>query len=956
MKKLKLVMSIATMCLALAVLCFGVFSATNITYTIGGSISYEVNDVFATVETDVYTSSFNNATNLKAEAEKFLTSSNVENAVQTDYKYDFTTKGLDSENYSNITKMDGNTEGGINIEYNTTDKRTYFIVVSVTNNGDNIISAKSNTLDLKSANTQTQSINKISSLAKGETGKIVFALMLDDITKSIDAGVSFEYIITLQNGEIAGPVATFSYLNYDNEFIVDETKTQVLTEQIFTDSNFELDGDHFDTRGYLYNFHLSDIDISKFNNVQITFSTSNSFPIFIAPKCYANFEQFAGDAASSVMGQDTASAYYDLTEATPLKFCIFILTDGETAPISGYNLKISISKSFTEGEFRYFAINKDTAWLVGPKDENITGNNGEITIPKTFQDPETFQDKPVVGLQPAIGLFGNCNNIKKVIIQDNIKEIPMRCFESCSTIQEIVLGSGIELIGGGAFYLCNNLTTVTFETGSKLTSIGDYAFYYCTCLTSIEIPSSVTSIGDYAFEECSDLTNVIFETGSQLTSIGDRAFYGCSGLTSINIPSSVTSIGSQAFSSCRSLTSITIPSGVTSIGSNAFWNCSSLTSITIPSSVTSIGDQAFASTQWLANLKADSNGLKIVTSSDNANVKFLFGYTGSLATITEDMLSGVQVIYDRAFYNNKTLQSINIPSSVTNIGKGAFYGCSGLTSIEIPSSVTSIGTDAFYKCSGLESITVSGTGGTYTAQGNCLIKGTELVAGCKTSVIPTDGSVTSIGDYAFNGCSGLTSINIPSRVTSIGNYAFDGCSGLTSIQIPNSVISIGESAFYECSSLTSINIPSSLTSIGTNAFCGCSSLTSIEIPSSVTSIGESAFSGCSGLTSITIPSSVTSIGTWAFERCIGLTSVTFEEGSKLTSIGDRAFDGCSGLTSITIPSSVTSIGESAFSSCSGLTTINFTGTQAQWNAISKSSANIKAGVNVVCTDGTIVTA
>ena len=162
MKKFKLTMTVATMCLALAVLCFGVFSATNITYTIGGSISYEVNDVFATGETDVYTSSFNNAINLKTEAEKFLTSDTVENATQTEYKYDFTTTGAESESYSNTTKMDGNTEGGIKIAYNTTNQRTYFVVISITNNGDNIISAKSNTLDLKSANTQTQSINKIS--------------------------------------------------------------------------------------------------------------------------------------------------------------------------------------------------------------------------------------------------------------------------------------------------------------------------------------------------------------------------------------------------------------------------------------------------------------------------------------------------------------------------------------------------------------------------------------------------------------------------------------------------------------------------------------------------------------------------------------------------------------------------------------------------------------------------
>ena len=124
--------------------------------------------------------------------------------------------------------------------------------------------------------------------------------------------------------------------------------------------------------------------------------------------------------------------------------------------------------------------------------------------------------------------------------------------------------------------------------------------------------------------------------------------------------------------------------------------------------------------------------------------------------------------------------------------------------------------------------------------------------------------VTSIGDYAFYRCYGLTSITIPNSVTSIGYFAFFGCEGLTSVTIPNSVTSIGNYAFYNCPGLTSITIPNSVTSIGDGTFGGCSKLTSITIPNSVTSIGAEAFRGCSGLTSITIPNSVTRIGKNAF--------------------------------------------------------------------------------------------
>ena len=151
------------------------------------------------------------------------------------------------------------------------------------------------------------------------------------------------------------------------------------------------------------------------------------------------------------------------------------------------------------------------------------------------------------------------------------------------------------------------------------------------------------------------------------------------------------------------------------------------------------------------------------------------------------------------------------------------------------------------------------------------------------------------------------------RVTSIGDRAFYGCSGLTSITIPESVTSIGEDAFYNCSSLTSVTLPESVTSIGGHAFFYCTSLTSVTLPGSVTSIGESAFSSCSSLTTINIleSSKLTSIGNRAFSNCSGLTSITIPEG--VTSIGEAAFYNCSSLTSITIPESAMSIGEHAFS-------------------------------------------
>ena len=181
-------------------------------------------------------------------------------------------------------------------------------------------------------------------------------------------------------------------------------------------------------------------------------------------------------------------------------------------------------------------------------------------------------------------------------------------------------------------------------------------------------------------------------------------------------------------------------------------------------------------------------------------------------------------------------------------------------------------------------------------------------------------SVTGIGNWAFNGCTNLTSITIPDSVTEIGLSAFYDCTSLTSITIPNSVTSIDDRVFEGCTSLTNITIPSSVTNIGYEAFKGCTSLINIKISNGVNEIGERSFYDCTSLKNITIPNSVMIIGSQAFEGCTSLRSITISD--SVTEIGWGTFWGCKNLTSITIPNSVTSIGRSAFFGCKSLTTID----------------------------------
>ena len=219
----------------------------------------------------------------------------------------------------------------------------------------------------------------------------------------------------------------------------------------------------------------------------------------------------------------------------------------------------------------------------------------------------------------------------------------------------------------------------------------------------------------------------------------------------------------------------------------------------------------------------------------------------------------IEVTYKGSYaseYSNEYSGDIKIPETVTydgftytvvHIGNGAFNDCKNLTSIYIPSRIISIGS-AFINCSGLEKITVDPENFTFdtNSKWNAIIKGNELVLGCKNTVIP-DG-IIFIDNNAFNGCTDLTSIKLPESVSWIGDYAFKDCRKLNSVEIPH-VSHIGHYAFEGCEGLTSIRIPydETMTTIGNGAFYRCTGLTSVELSNTINHIGQYAFFGCQSL-------------------------------------------------------------------------------------------------------------
>ena len=300
--------------------------------------------------------------------------------------------------------------------------------------------------------------------------------------------------------------------------------------------------------------------------------------------------------------------------------------------------------------------------------------------------------------------------------------------------------------------------------------------------------------------------------------------------------------------------------------------------------------------------------LTTVTLSNTVSEIGTYAFNECISLFSIILPASLRTIRHNAFYHFTTLKSIVLNEGLETIAYDAFNGCTGLEAITIPSTVVKAESNIFRNCTGLLEATVN----------NAVVsEGMFRDCAALKKVVLSD-KVKTIEGRGFSGCTSLQSLALPSGLTAIGNWAFSGCTGLGSITVPQSVTNVGSHAFYGCKALKTADIHSSI--VSSYMFYGCTALTKVSMSDNVKSIGSTAFCGCSILADIIFGSSITQIGAEAFWDCEALKAVNV--GANVELIGDSAFYSCSGLETVVIPASVKQLGQYAFASCGNLRNVS----------------------------------
>ena len=540
----------------------------------------------------------------------------------------------------------------------------------------------------------------------------------------------------------------------------------------------------------------------------------------------------------------------------------------------------------------------------------------------------------------SVAAFKNCKQLSEVKIADSVKYIGQEAFYGCSSLKEISIPKNVESIGYRAFGSCELLSTLDYDAVNGL--CGYYWddnvnwFDNNTVIKTLYIGSDVKKI-----PKIKSIQTAIFKDG--VTKIPNGAFYGFVKLTTVSLPETLTEIGVQAFYNCKSIREITIPAGVAYIDYNAFENCDSLEVLNF-----NAFNCAYYRRYGQDNVFCNSP----VKTLNVGNAVNTLPHIATLEKVT--FAEGTAKVPDDLFESCSNLVTVNLPSTITEIGSGAFANCISLTNIAIPKDVNYIGNGAFSNCSALTNVDIP------TALTEIGERAFEGCTSLENINIPTN--VTKICDMAFRGCSAVKELAIPERVTYVGYEAFGNCSSLATVNFnaencskiyknafmgcPVEMLNIGkvygaiprivtiktvtfadgavkvpDDAFSHCADLTAINLPDSIESIGAHSFEYCERLQTIDLPKDLEVIGEKAFFACYNLRNAKLPSSLTRIENGVFDNCTSLSDIAIPNSVEY--IGDYAFYGCVAAPSVNIPAKVSYIGNGAFGSCNALKSVSF---------------------------------
>lgn len=370
----------------------------------------------------------------------------------------------------------------------------------------------------------------------------------------------------------------------------------------------------------------------------------------------------------------------------------------------------------------------------------------------------------------------------------------------CASEEDSLLATGLtySISNGTALFLGATENFITALTNNKVSTLRVPEEVYDSTTESYVPVTTMGGISELTANQKNKITNLII--GKNITSIASNSFADHARLKHLIFPDNVTSIGSSAFKNCSNLIEAKLSKSLGSISQSAFEGCSNLKYMSIPKSVTSIGKYAFHSCSGLMGITIGS---------------------------------GVTSIEDSAFYKCSRLTNITVPDNVTSISANAFQYCNGLTSITLPfvgaSRIASKGYDQVFGY--IFGYTTTSGSGTLQYEDQSTAYYYYIPSSLK-EVTLTNSNNLKISDYAFNNCSGLTSITTPLYVASVGKFAFKECLGITQFRFPSPKAdpdrNIKEGTFLGCRNLKVIWIPDTITSIGPAAFSGCAALTTIN--------------------------------------------------------------------------------------------------------------------------------